>query len=57
MKKKCINCFKLKPLAQFYRKLTSWQSRCKSCNTEVCKGYRMRKSGKLEKHPLDWWGA
>lgn len=42
--KKCSNCFKEKPLNEFYLKRpTGFQSRCKACNNEVCKGYRKRK--------------
>lgn len=33
--KKCSNCFKAKPLAEFYRKRDRHQSRCKACNAEV----------------------
>jgi hypothetical protein len=38
--RRCSNCFQTKPLSAFYRKLDRYQSRCKACNTEVCKGYR-----------------
>lgn len=42
--KKCSNCFKIKPVSEFYtrRQSDGFQSRCKSCNTEVCAGYRER---------------
>ena len=42
--KKCSNCFDSKPVSEFYVKRPSgYQSRCKKCNPEVCKGYRERK--------------
>lgn len=44
MTKRCTNCFKEKPTAQFYRKLNRWQSRCKDCNAEVCRAYRQQKT-------------
>lgn len=40
--KKCSNCFTVKNISYFYRKLKSYQSRCKSCNAEVVRGYRKR---------------
>lgn len=40
--KKCSNCFKTKPVEEFYRKLHSYQSRCKECNPQVVKGYKNR---------------
>lgn len=40
--KRCSNCFELKPLSDFYRKLSHFQARCKQCNNEVCAGYRER---------------
>lgn len=47
--KKCSNCFQVKPVSEFYRKLDGYQSRCKACNAEVVAGYndlaaRMRAS-------------
>jgi hypothetical protein len=42
MEKKCSNCFKIKPVTEFYRKLDRWQSRCKACNAEVVYGYNYR---------------
>lgn len=42
-KKKCSNCFQIKPLSEFYRKLKRYQSRCKACNAEVVRGYMERK--------------
>lgn len=41
--KKCSNCFQVKPLDQFYRKLNRHQSRCKLCNAEVVRGYMQRR--------------
>lgn len=41
--KRCSNCFQKKPLTEFYRKLASTQSRCKSCNAEVVRGYAVRR--------------
>ena len=40
--KKCLNCFHLKPLEDFYRKLDGRQSRCKACNAEFVRGYNQR---------------
>lgn len=40
--KKCSNCFQVKPLEAFYRKLRAHQSRCKACNAEVVRGYYAR---------------
>jgi hypothetical protein len=40
--KKCSNCFQVKPISEFYRKCDRHQSRCKSCNAEVCFVYRNR---------------
>lgn len=42
MTKKCTNCFQLKPLTEFYRKLKRHQARCKDCNAEVCRSDRER---------------
>ena len=40
--KRCFNCQIIKPLTDFYRKgLTGTQSRCKACNAEVCRPYRI----------------
>lgn len=41
--KKCSNCFKTKPVSEFYRKLNHYQSRCKACNAEVVAGYYERR--------------
>ena len=41
--KKCSNCFHVKNINEFYKKLNSEQSRCKQCNVEVVQGYRLRK--------------
>lgn len=38
--KKCSNCFKVKSLTDFYRKLDKHQARCKSCNNEVVGAWR-----------------
>lgn len=38
--KRCSNCFKVKPVNQFYKKLKRYQARCIACNNEVCKGYQ-----------------
>lgn len=40
--KKCSNCFEVKPVNNFYKKLQSYQSRCKECNAEVVRGYAKR---------------
>ncbi len=43
---KCSNCFKHKPLHEFYEKRgarSGRQSRCKACNAEVVRGYQSRK--------------
>jgi hypothetical protein len=40
--KKCSNCFKVKPVTEFYRKLNDYQSRCKACNSEVVCAYAKR---------------
>lgn len=37
--RKCYNCFEVKPLTSFYKKLTGFQYRCKSCNAEVVRAY------------------
>lgn len=48
--KKCSNCFLLKPESDFYPKRyagkTYLQSRCKGCGAEVCRAYKLRKSGR-----------
>ena len=41
--KKCSNCFKIKPVSEFYTRRDGHQSRCKDCNNEVCKGYQSEK--------------
>jgi hypothetical protein len=48
--KKCSNCFQSKPLSEFYVKRSpgyrngvGYQSRCKTCNAEVVRGYALRK--------------
>lgn len=46
--RKCSNCFQWKPEYLFYRKLDGYQSRCKACNAEVVKGYRLRKKETCE---------
>lgn len=44
--KKCINCYQVKPVTEFYLKSQNefgkkyWQTRCKACNSEVQAGYR-----------------
>lgn len=49
--KRCSNCFQYKPLDQFYRKLTYYQSRCKGCNAEVVYSYHYKhKLDKIEKY-------
>jgi hypothetical protein len=47
--KKCSNCFKLKPVSEFYTRRTGdgRQSRCKECNREVVAGYRERARGRM----------
>lgn len=50
--KACSNCFKIKPFDQFYRKGSSYQSRCKQCNAEVCRGYQNRKRAAVGIRPL-----
>lgn len=46
VEKKCSNCFKIKPVTEFYRKRAygpnGRQSRCKECNNEVVRGYHER---------------
>jgi hypothetical protein len=39
MTRKCSNCFRAKPVSEFYRKLASYQSRCKACNAEVVRSF------------------
>ena len=48
--RKCSNCFKEKPISEFYVKRwpsyrdgQGFQSRCKACNAEVVRGYHKRK--------------
>lgn len=41
--KKCSNCFQVKTLDSFYRKLERHQARCKACNAEVVRGWKNRK--------------
>ena len=54
--KKCSNCFQVKLVTEFYRKLKSYQSRCKQCNAEVCSGYKLNKSLKrLEAAHKKYW--
>lgn len=49
--KKCSNCFELKSLDSFYRKLERHQSRCKACNAEVVRGYNDRaKHGEVKRY-------
>lgn len=58
--KKCSNCFQLKDLSEFYPKrhrykdriYSTHQSRCKSCNAEVCAGYKERARWRLN-HATD----
>lgn len=51
LQKRCSNCFELKPVDQFYRKLDRHQSRCKQCNNEVCFAWRNRhRPKKLERY-------
>lgn len=50
--KKCSNCFEVKSLDQFYRKLDRHQSRCKDCNAEVVRGYQNRKRAERGIRPL-----
>lgn len=40
--KRCSNCFRIKPLEQFHRKLERHQSRCKACNAEVVASWMAR---------------
>lgn len=45
-KKKCGNCFKVKPISEFYKNRSKpdvVQWRCKACNAEVCRAYEERK--------------
>ena len=43
-KKRCGNCFKVKPLGDFYanRRTGEAQHRCKECNSYICKTYASR---------------
>lgn len=43
LEQKCSNCFKVKPVDEFYKKLERHQSRCKSCNAEVVRSYQSAK--------------
>jgi hypothetical protein len=45
--KKCSNCFQIKPLSAFYTRKAhdGYQTCCKACKPEVCRGYRLRKRG------------
>jgi hypothetical protein len=45
--KRSSNCFRFKPLEQFYPKLDGLQSRCKPCNAEVVAGYHLRARERL----------
>ena len=50
--KKCCNCFKIKPVADFYLNRTGnkgneRQSRCIDCSAEVLRGWRARKRNAL----------
>lgn len=38
----CLNCFRWKPVSEFYRKRDSYQSRCQNCNAEVVAGWKER---------------
>jgi hypothetical protein len=53
--RRCSNCFKTLPLRDFYLQKKSnrgslipkhYQSRCKSCNAEVCRGLYQRSDGR-----------
>jgi len=53
--KKCGNCFKIKPISEFYvkryRDRVGTQSRCKSCNKEVCYVWRNKaRPWKIERY-------
>ena len=41
--RRCQNCFRTRPLTDFYRKLNGYQYRCKDCNAEVVAGYAQRR--------------
>ena len=49
--RKCSNCFQLKPDTEFYvkrwRSYVGRQSRCKTCNAEVVRGYCRRRRARL----------
>lgn len=47
MEKKCGNCFQIKPVTEFYKKLNGYQWNCKACNAEVKYGYYDRKRTKM----------
>jgi len=56
--KKCSNCFKVKPVTEFYRKVYRWQARCKACNAEVCRAYRHRRQKRLRDiKEMEWLDA
>lgn len=50
--RKCRNCFKTKPITEFYRKRPDgYQYRCKACNAEVVRGYK--ESQRLKQKGID----
>lgn len=48
--RKCSNCFQVKPVSEFYRKLRGHQCRCKACQPEVQRAwYRRSRAKALQK--------
>lgn len=41
--KRCSECLKIKPISDFYRKLSTHQNWCKQCNPEVFRKYRAKR--------------
>lgn len=46
IERKCNNCFNVKSVSEFYRRLDDYQGRCKACQAEVWAGYKARTKGK-----------
>lgn len=56
--KKCSNCFRVKALSEFYVKRGyGHQSRCKSCNAEVCYVYANKRRPHYIERYLDRKGG
>lgn len=59
--KKCSNCFRIKPVDQFYSRhdkrtgRRDWQARCKRCNKEVAAGWRESRRHLVRAHYNGWY--